>query len=160
MSGRPMSIAELLHLPTVVDLATAARALGMGRTTAYTLARTDRFPCKLLRVGASYRVPTAALTDLLAIDPRQLTTPASPGRAGQSDPAPPQAPRGRRTGQRRSRHRPRSDPATARPGAHVPARTTREARDGRPNPRARDWHEPPPQREHGRPEPHTRRRRR
>lgn len=36
--------AELLALPVTVDVPTAARALGLGRSTAYELARRDEFP--------------------------------------------------------------------------------------------------------------------
>ena len=55
-----MSLAELLALPVVVDVTTAARALGLGRSTGYELARRGEFPCRVLRMGSSYRVPTAA----------------------------------------------------------------------------------------------------
>ena len=61
--------AELLALPVVVDVSTAARALGLGRSTAYELARRDEFPCPVLRVGSSYRVPTAGLLRVLGIEP-------------------------------------------------------------------------------------------
>jgi hypothetical protein len=39
-----MTRAELLDLPVTVSIATAARALGLGRSTAYELARRDEFP--------------------------------------------------------------------------------------------------------------------
>jgi len=61
--------AELLALPVVVDVTTAARALGLGRSTAYELARRDEFPCRVLRIGSSYRIPTADLLRVLGIDP-------------------------------------------------------------------------------------------
>jgi hypothetical protein len=61
--------AELLALPVVVDVPTAARALGLGRSTAYELARRDEFPCPVLRVGTSYRVPTAGLMRVLGVEP-------------------------------------------------------------------------------------------
>jgi hypothetical protein len=62
-----MTRAELLALPVVVDLVTAARALGIGRTRAFELARRGEFPVKVLRVGATYRVPTAPLLQLLGL---------------------------------------------------------------------------------------------
>jgi hypothetical protein len=62
-----MTRAELLALPVTVDVATAARALGLGRSTGYELARRGAFPCRVLRVGCSYRVPTADLLRLLGI---------------------------------------------------------------------------------------------
>ncbi len=64
-----MTRAELLALPAVVDVTTAARALGLGRSTAYDLARRGEFPCRVLHIGSSYRVPTAELLRVLGIDP-------------------------------------------------------------------------------------------
>lgn len=60
-----LTLAQIQQLPAVVDLVTAGRALGLGRTKAYRLAREGRFPCRILRVGKSYLVPTAALLALL-----------------------------------------------------------------------------------------------
>ncbi|MFI1914547.1 helix-turn-helix domain-containing protein [Nocardia sp. NPDC020380] len=53
--------------PTV-GLAQAAAVLGIGRSTAYHLARSGEFPCKTLRVGTRYRVVTADLRRLLSIE--------------------------------------------------------------------------------------------
>jgi len=69
VESTPLTISEALALPTVVDLLTAARALGLGRTTAYALARDGAFPCRVVRVGAVYRVPTAELLAVLGLDP-------------------------------------------------------------------------------------------
>ena len=63
---QPMTEAELLALPPAVDLATAGRAFGIGRTKAFELARAGEFPVKVLKVGQKYRVPRTAL--LLALD--------------------------------------------------------------------------------------------
>jgi excisionase family DNA binding protein len=60
--------AELFALPVVVDVPTAARALGLGRSTAYELVRRSEFPCPVLRVGTSYRIPTAGLMRVLGIE--------------------------------------------------------------------------------------------
>jgi len=60
---------ELLALPAVVDLRTAARALSIGRTRAFELVRAGDFPVPVLRVGVTYRVPTAPLLELLGIHP-------------------------------------------------------------------------------------------
>ena len=75
-----MSIAELKALPAAVDLLTAARALGLGRTKAYELARRGEFPCPVFRVGDTYRVPTTALLELLGITTviQQRTEPPDP----------------------------------------------------------------------------------
>lgn len=60
---------ELLALPVTVDISTAARALGLGRSTAYDLARCGEFPCRILRIRSSYRVPTAELLKVLGVEP-------------------------------------------------------------------------------------------
>jgi predicted DNA-binding transcriptional regulator AlpA len=64
-----MSYEELLALPTTISVETAARAIGLGRTRAYELARRGQFPCKVIRIGASYRVVTVDLRRLLGIEP-------------------------------------------------------------------------------------------
>jgi len=65
MSG--MTRAQLLALPVVVDLVTAGKALGIGRTRAFELARRGEFPVPVLRVGHTFRVPTAPLLQLVGI---------------------------------------------------------------------------------------------
>ena len=72
---------ELLALPATVDLVTAARALGIGRTTAYQLARAGELPVPVLRLGARYRVPTAALLTALGVSPSGGAPGAATGRA-------------------------------------------------------------------------------
>ncbi|MEV4251978.1 helix-turn-helix domain-containing protein [Spirillospora sp. NPDC049652] len=56
-----MKLSDLAELPTVVSLTTAGRALGLSRSYAYELARRGTFPCRILRIGGCYRVPTAEL---------------------------------------------------------------------------------------------------
>lgn len=58
---------QLRTLPAVVNLMTAARALGIGRTKAYQLAQGDEFPCRIIRVGRGYHVPTADLLTVLGV---------------------------------------------------------------------------------------------
>jgi len=58
----------VLSSPFVMTLMEAAVALGIGRTTAYRLARADRFPLTLIRVGKQYRVSRRSLQDMLADD--------------------------------------------------------------------------------------------
>ena len=65
-----ITIAQLRATPTV-DLMTAATALGMGRTKAYDLARRDEFPCRCIRIGETYRIPTPGLLELLGLAPEQ-----------------------------------------------------------------------------------------
>lgn len=72
---QPFTRDQLHALPTVVNLLTAARALGIGRTKAYQLAQTGQFPCRVLRVGRSYHVPTAGLLQLLGVSHLHEHTP-------------------------------------------------------------------------------------
>ncbi len=58
---------EVHALPVVVDLPTAARALGLGRNTAYELVRSGAWPTPLLRFGRLIKVPRSSLLDLLGI---------------------------------------------------------------------------------------------
>ncbi|GGU22353.1 hypothetical protein [Streptomyces violascens] len=68
-----ITVRELLALPAVVDLRMAAKVLHMGRSKAYELAQHGRFPCPLLRIGTTYRVPTAHLIRLVGLsDPEGL----------------------------------------------------------------------------------------
>lgn len=64
-----MTREELLALPAAVDLLTAARALGVGRTTAHGLVRAGKWPTPVVRVGSAYRVPTMAILRLLEVAP-------------------------------------------------------------------------------------------
>jgi hypothetical protein len=72
---RGLTPAEISTLPAVVDLVTAGRALGLGRTKAYELARAGEFPCRVLRVGKTYLVPTAGLLALLGLDASAAQSP-------------------------------------------------------------------------------------
>jgi hypothetical protein len=62
-----LTAAEIRSLPATIDLVTAGRVFGVGRTKAYQLARTGRFPCRVLQVGRSYRVCTADLLTVLGL---------------------------------------------------------------------------------------------
>lgn len=62
-----MSRGELLELPAAVDLETGNRALGLGRSKGYELAKRGLYPCKVLRLGNAYRVVTADLLALLGL---------------------------------------------------------------------------------------------
>lgn len=63
-----MTAEELRRLPTVIDVPTAAAILGIGRTAAYELIRTNRWPTPVLRVGKLIRVPTAPMLKLVGVD--------------------------------------------------------------------------------------------
>ncbi|WNB84523.1 hypothetical protein [Cellulomonas sp. ATA003] len=60
---------ELLALPVTVDVETAGRALSIGRTKAFQLAKAGQFPARVLRLGGKYRVVTADLLELLGVAP-------------------------------------------------------------------------------------------
>ncbi|MEW1700706.1 helix-turn-helix domain-containing protein [Streptomyces sp. NPDC091278] len=46
---------------------TAARVLGIGRNKAYDLIRAGEFPVRVLPLGGTVRIPTAALWEALGI---------------------------------------------------------------------------------------------
>lgn len=73
--------AEIRTLPATIDLVTAGRALGIGRTKAYQLARDGGFPIRVLRLGCVYRVATADLLTYLRL-PLSLLDPGAGGAAG------------------------------------------------------------------------------
>ncbi|MGY5034336.1 DNA-binding protein [Streptomyces sp. 900116325] len=72
-----MTTRELLELPPTTDLETAGRAFGIGRTTAYQLARKDQFPCEVVRAGRLFRVVTADMLRVLQVPSRLDAAPAA-----------------------------------------------------------------------------------
>jgi predicted DNA-binding transcriptional regulator AlpA len=62
-----MTADEVRALPAVVDLTTAARVLGLGRSAAYELVRTGAWPTPVLRLGRLIKVPSAPLVELLCL---------------------------------------------------------------------------------------------
>jgi hypothetical protein len=66
--SRRLTFPELFALPTVVDMRTAASAVGISTSTAYKLVSVGRFPCSVMRLGWRYQVPTVALMKALDID--------------------------------------------------------------------------------------------
>ena len=75
-----MTADEVRALPAVVDLSTAARALGLGRSAAYELVRTGCWPTPVLRLGRLIKVPSAPLVELLGLSAQVAGAPASAGR--------------------------------------------------------------------------------
>ncbi|MFC3998871.1 helix-turn-helix domain-containing protein [Nocardiopsis sediminis] len=63
-----LTLEEVRELPPTVDLMTAARVLGIGRTKAYELARAGEFPVHVVRIGDLYRVSTADLLRFIHAD--------------------------------------------------------------------------------------------
>ncbi len=64
-----MTIRDLLELPPTTDLATAGKAFGIARSTAYLLASKDQFPCRVVRAGRLFRVVTADMLRVLQVSP-------------------------------------------------------------------------------------------
>jgi hypothetical protein len=90
---RPVTIALLRSTPTV-GLMTAARALGLGRTKAYELAKHEQFPCRVIKIGDTYRVPTAGLLELLGVAAEDPAAHRLPPGAPDRPPRPPGQPNG------------------------------------------------------------------
>lgn len=80
------SVEDLQALGATTDVVTAGKFLGISRNTAYRLARRGAFPLPLIRAGAQYRVPTAAL--IAALHPQ----PTEPATTGREAPRPPTKP--------------------------------------------------------------------
>ena len=68
---RGLTSDELLALPAAIDLDTANRALMIGRSTGYGLAKQGKYPVRVLRLGNAYRVVTADLLKLLGLERHQ-----------------------------------------------------------------------------------------
>ncbi|WP_405526695.1 helix-turn-helix domain-containing protein [Streptomyces canus] len=69
---RGMSLDEVLALPATVNVVTAARALGIGHNKAYDLIKAGQFPVRVLPMGNTVRIPTAALWEALGIGPLRV----------------------------------------------------------------------------------------
>jgi hypothetical protein len=72
-----LTVGDLLALPATVDVETAGRAFGIGRTTAYQLARTGNFPCRVVRAGRAFRVVTSDLRRVLGVEQPAEQAPAA-----------------------------------------------------------------------------------
>ena len=57
---------EPAALPPMLTVPQAARVLGIGRTFAYELVRTNAWPRPVIRAGRLIKIPTAPLLELLA----------------------------------------------------------------------------------------------
>jgi hypothetical protein len=68
---------DLTTLPPVLDVATAGRLLGLGRSAAYELVHAGTWPTPVLRLGRRWRIPTAPLLTLLGLTPG--STPSADG---------------------------------------------------------------------------------
>lgn len=50
--------------------------LNIGKTAGYDMLRRGTFPCRVIRVGGQYRIPTAALRRLLDVPEPTVVSPA------------------------------------------------------------------------------------
>jgi predicted DNA-binding transcriptional regulator AlpA len=81
-----MTVIDPASLPPVLDVPTAGRLLGLGRSAAYDLIVAGLWPTPVLRLGRRLRIPTAPLLALLGLDP------VRPSQAGGMVAASPTAP--------------------------------------------------------------------
>jgi predicted DNA-binding transcriptional regulator AlpA len=56
-------------LGLTTDLPTAAQIIGIGRSLAYDLAKVDKFPVRILRIGGRVVIPVADLLQYLGASP-------------------------------------------------------------------------------------------
>jgi hypothetical protein len=75
-----MSVREVLDLPVAISLEDANRALGLGRSNGYAMARSGEYPLPLLRLGRKYRCKRSDLLSLLNITDPEAPTRAEPAR--------------------------------------------------------------------------------
>jgi len=68
-----MNAHDTTSLPPVLDVPTAGRLLGLGRSAAYDLIVAGLWPTPVLRLGRRLRIPTAPLLALLGLDPVPLS---------------------------------------------------------------------------------------
>jgi len=68
-----LSPEDLRELPPAMDVPTAARVLGLSRSVAYELIRTQRWPTPVLRLGRHIRVPREPLLLLVGVLPNPGT---------------------------------------------------------------------------------------
>lgn len=63
----PSDHIDLTKLPPTMDIVTAARVLGVGRTVGYELVREGGWPTPAIHVGRKIRLPTAPLLAQLGL---------------------------------------------------------------------------------------------
>jgi len=68
VSRQPWSVEQIRALGVTTDIVTAGAVLGIGRTSAYRLARTGAFPVPVLKVGNRYVVAVAHLLKAIGIE--------------------------------------------------------------------------------------------
>jgi excisionase family DNA binding protein len=79
VTARGMSFREVLALPVAITLDDANRALGVGRSNGYAMAKTGEYPIPVLRLGRAYRCKRSDLLAYLGIsDPEAAPQRAEP----------------------------------------------------------------------------------
>jgi hypothetical protein len=71
------TVERIRALGAVTDVATVGQIFGLSRSSAYELARANRLPVPVLRVGSRYRVSVAAILTALGV-PTEHPTPLPP----------------------------------------------------------------------------------
>jgi hypothetical protein len=64
--GETLAGRRRASLPAVLDVPEAARLLGIGRTLAYELVRTNQWPTPIIRVGRLIKIPSGPLLELVS----------------------------------------------------------------------------------------------
>lgn len=82
-----MNTHDPASLPPVLDVPTAGRLLGLGRSAAYDLILAGLWPTPVLRLGRRLRIPTAPLLALLGLDPVRPSQPSGIVSASPTAPA-------------------------------------------------------------------------
>ncbi|MEY9839672.1 hypothetical protein [Streptacidiphilus sp. EB103A] len=67
---RGMSEAEVIALPVSIPLEFANRAIGLGRTLGYAMAKRGEYPIPVIRLANAYRCRRADLLEYLGIQDR------------------------------------------------------------------------------------------
>jgi hypothetical protein len=60
---------EMLALPHVIDVSTAADVFEVGRSAAYEIIRSGQWPTPIIRIGRHIRIPTLPLLKLVGMAP-------------------------------------------------------------------------------------------
>lgn len=68
MAKKGLTREEILALDAAVDIPTAGRCFGLGKSTAYELARAGLFPVPVLPLGKNFRVTRASILEKLGIE--------------------------------------------------------------------------------------------
>ncbi len=68
MAGIPAPFPDATETP-LLTIDELSKVLRISKTKAYEMAKTDRLPCPVVKVGSSYRIPTASLMRALRVSP-------------------------------------------------------------------------------------------